>query len=1122
MYELPTEDDLLISIAQPLFAAFTSIAVIGLGTSQPELTSQYGHDNLRPGQVVTIAGNGERGYSGDGQDALDARLNVLLKISVGPDGSVYIADSWNKRLRVVSPDGTIDTVPGTRAERSPETDRPEVDGWIYSPSNVPLASAVGPDGSLYVAATEDIRRIEPDGTVTVIAGGGEQDPDVTGPAVDARIYEPTDIAVDAAGNVYLADELNSRIRKIDTAGIITTIAGGGDKPPAKGLAAVDIKARRPVNVAVDSKTNVYFTLESDPAVYKVDTVGVLTIITGTITDRRAEPSDELGDGGPAVEAKFSDHEGRSLAIDADDNLYLTDRGNRRIRMIDPDGIVSTVRPSMTDAVVSDRLDDLAVGPQGDLYFSSGSQVMMVVNGASTQADDQTESEGEPSWADEEPGTVVTVAGTESDPKEQLASLSPWALSPDAALGPHSVAVDSSGVIYYADTARHVVNMVNKDGTLTALAGTGEAGVAGDGGAAVDAQLDSPVGLAVDSDGNVYIADAGNGRIRKVNSEGVISTVAGSRKLGPDTADIPAGDGGSATKAVLAFPVDVAVAADGSLYVADRTMKRIRKIDKTGTITTLAGGGDLYAAKADNEPATKATLWDPSAVAVDQVGNVYFIEAGKPSVRMVRTDGVLVTVAGDSYRDENEGGFTGDGGPAVAAELNTPTDLAVGTDGSLYIADTYNSRVRKVGPSGVISTIAGTGEPRDGGDGEKAAKSSIDEPESIAVDTDGNVYFTGRRGDAIRRIDSEGTISTVVKAGDTDPDADRPDGIPALDADLGSRLAIAVDRDGRLYIADHEKGQLSVVDFDGVMSNLATPPNPLGLAAAFAITDGELYAVINGATVVRLYPDGDFVVRGPSPNPMFDGDWRVIDIAGGPDGVLYATTTDGQLLASEADGTVRPVPGLGDNGADDSGTADMAIVSVAAGPDGTIYVTDQTYGRVLTVDAEGEITTVAGGGDGGSSAEDIGDGGPATETTLEVPEDLVVDTDGNVYVSTYDGIRRVDTDGVITTIFETPTVTEGDSTRYFVPASLTLGPRGDLYFVDTSTQQVRVIVRPAEISDGGPGVGGFGWPLVGGVAGGVVVAAAAVALVLVQRRRRVTPEQNDSELSAAVPSSSSPE
>jgi sugar lactone lactonase YvrE len=282
--------------------------------------------------------------------------------------------------------------------------------------------------------------------------------------------------------------------------------------------------------------------------------------------------------------------------------------------------------------------------------------------------------------------------------------------------PLGVAVDSFGNLYIADTANNRVRMVNTSGTITTVAGNGTASFSGDGGPATSAGLWAPYGVAVDSLGNLYIADQSNNRIRKVAS-GTITTVAGNGSVGFG------GDGGLAVNAGLYHPAGIAVDGSGNLYIADQSNNRVRRVNTSGIISTLAGNG-LFGYNCNNGVATGLGLHAPYGVATDGSGDVFIGDYGNQCVRKVNT-GNITTVAG--------GGYGGDGVPATSASLADPAGVAVDGSGNLYIADLVNNRVREVlSPSGIISTLAGTGAAGFAGDGGPAASAVLYNPSGVAV------------------------------------------------------------------------------------------------------------------------------------------------------------------------------------------------------------------------------------------------------------------------------------------------------------------------------------------------------------------------------------------------------
>jgi sugar lactone lactonase YvrE len=324
-----------------------------------------------------------------------------------------------------------------------------------------------------------------------------------------------------------------------------------------------------------------------------------------------------------------------------------------------------------------------------------------------------------------PGTIVTVAGTGS-----AGFSADGVRALEARLdSPAGLALDARGTLYFADTFNYRVRKINPDGTLATVAGGNGPGFSGDGGAARAAKLSDPTFMTVDGAGNLLFSDVGNHRVRNVAPDGTISTVAGTGTGGYK------GDGGPATQARLNGPAGLAVDAEGNRFIAELFNQRVRKIDPAGVITTVAGGGTKKAGEADGGPATEARLGRVADVAVDTAGNLYLVDYDNHQVRKVDRQGKISTVAGTGLP-----GFSGDGGPATQARLTRPLQVAVDSAGNLFIADWGNYRVRKVAPDGTISTIAGNGTRRYTGDGGQATATGLRGPSELVIDADGNLYL----------------------------------------------------------------------------------------------------------------------------------------------------------------------------------------------------------------------------------------------------------------------------------------------------------------------------------------------------------------------------------------------
>ena len=615
---------------------------------------------------------------------------------------------------------------------------------------------------------------------------------------------------------------------------------------------------------------------------KISPAGVLTVVAGNGLCCSS------GDDGPATSASLTFPD--DVAVDAAGNLYIASFG--RIRRVSPDGIIATV------VVDGFSPNGLTVNAAGELYIADTLDHQIFKVNFSERI-------------------VTTVAGSGV---EGFSGDGGPATSASLALnflGLTGLAVDATGNLYVADTNNHRIRKVSPDGIITTIAGSGETGrftgggFSGDGGPAISALLDAPEGVAVDSAGNLYIADRFNIRIRKVSPDGTITTVAGNGDLGFS------GDGGPAINASLSFLSDVAVDAAGNLYVADSDNYRVRKISPNGTITTIAGNG-LFKFSGDGGPATSASLDAPFGVAVDSLGNSYIADTDNDAIRKVSPEGIITTVAGGI----GVRGFSGDDGPATAAALNEPFDVAVDALDNLYIGDAGNNRIRKVGLDGTISTVAGNGVDGFSGDGGPATSASLKSRLSVAVDTLGNLYIADTFNHRIRKVSTDGIITTVAGSGETGffGGGFSGDGGSATSALLNNPRDVAVGAAGNLYVADTNNDRIRKVSPGGTISTL--------------VGGGDIFG------------EG-----GPATDASLDG----------PEGVAVDTA-------------------------------------------GNLYIADTFHNRIRKVSFAGIITTVAGDGFGGFS----GDGDLSTRASLDLPRSVDVDATGNLYIadSDNDRIRKV--------------------------------------------------------------------------------------------------------------------
>lgn len=578
--------------------------------------------------------------------------------------------------------------------------------------------------------------------------------------------------------------------------------------------------------------------------------------------------------------------------------------------------------------------------------------------------------------------------------------------------PSGIAFDSAGNLFIADAGNHRIRVVTTAGTISTFAGNGVAGFSGDTGAATAAMLNDPAAVVVDPSGWVLIADSGNNRIRRVDS-GIVTTVAGT--------GIPgfSGDGGQATAAALNSPRGLAVDTSGNVYIGDSWNNRVRKVTGAGTIATVAGTG-VAGFSGEGGDATSAALNSPRGLAVDGTGALLIADLFNHRIRRVES-GVITSVVGTGVP-----GFSGDGGIPTGAALNFPTGVAVSPAGTIYVADNGNYRVRSVS-GGVIATIAGTGWPSFGGDGGLALAAQFDFVRDVAPDGSGGVYVADRNNNRVRRVDAGGLSSTIAGNGDATFSGD---GGAAAAASLRSPSGVAVGPDGSVYVADTGNHRVRKIS-GGVITTVA------GTGIAGSSGDGGI------ATSASLRSPEDVIV--------------------GPSGALYIADTGNRKIRRIAGGVISTVAGVGTTGsAGDGGPATSAQLATPSGiafdSAGVLFIADTGNHRVRKV-ADGIISTVAGTG----VAAFGGDGGAPTSAQLNFPVGVAVDATGKLFIADTGNHRiRVAESGTISTLAGTGLPGfggdggPGSAARLNFPRGLGLGPTGPLLVADSMNGRVRAV------------------------------------------------------------------
>jgi len=597
------------------------------------------------------------------------------------------------------------------------------DGGRAADASIRYLQGVATDatGNIYVSDADDhrLRRIDSSGRISTIAGNGL--PGFSGdggPATQARINTPYGLSVTPTGDIVFADLGNARVRKISRNGVIETLAGGGTKaiPPAGVfISPRDVKLIAPRNVLANSNGSLFISDFGANQVLEIRSDGNLTAL----------PLSAVTLNSPA-----------GLTLDSSGNLLVADSGNARVRRLFRDGRVDVLLSS-TNQVPLERPVGLARMPDGSLLVadtrgdylwkveSDGKAAIMPPGGRDVTVDPF--------------GNIITAGLTwlrRVNPQGIIDILIGPAFSRfrgdgGAALAarlnhPTGVAVDSKGNIYFADTANHRLRKLSTEGIVTTVAGSGEAGYRGDGGLATDSYLNRPTYVAVDAFDNVYLSDTGNHRVRVLIPGGVIQTVCGTGRTEFSN------DGIAARSAHLSSPMGLAFDLNGSLFIAEKDHHRIRRIDQAGKIFTVAGTS-IRGFSMDGQDALNAMMNAPGAIAIDGQSNLYWADTGNRALRVVdQPTGKIRTIVGDASGIEG---------------------IAVSSSGSVYYTDSNRHLVRKIALTGEVTTIAGraneNGFNADSGD---ATAVTLNEPFGIALAPDKSLIIADKLNDRLRRLE----------------------------------------------------------------------------------------------------------------------------------------------------------------------------------------------------------------------------------------------------------------------------------------------------------------------------------------------------------------------------------
>ncbi|WP_028982467.1 T9SS type A sorting domain-containing protein [Sporocytophaga myxococcoides] len=1011
------------------------------------------------GVVSTYAGNGVQGFANGNLSV--AKFSQPTDLIFSTDGIAYVADNGNHQIRKISTSGNVTTFAGS-------LDYGNVDGVGGSAKfNQPYSAVFDKNGNLFVTDefNHQIRKITPQGLVTVFAGNGVAGfADGTGTA--ASFNMPMGIDIDAQGNLYVADYLNSRIRKVTPQGVVTTVAGTGEEGFANGSAAT-AKFDRPSGLTLDASGNIYVADCYNYRVRKISPDGIVSTFAGNGTSAYTD----------GLSGKSSFRSVSDVEFGPDGALYVSD--NSCIRKIAPVSFkaFSSVQnyPSTNQSIaisatsLTGNLNILASdGYEVSLSSTSGfasSLNLTATNGSiiSVEIFIRISNTAKPGTNN---GTIsITSSGAQDVILNFTGETIPNTASPTimkgiyvstiaSGLKPVGVVADSDGNLFVADGSNHVIKKISKDGTITVLAGAGTSGFAD--GKGIEAKFSYPSGIAIAKNGDLYITDSNNHRIRKVTQDGEVSTIAGTGTSGSLE--------GAAASAQFYNPSGIAIDIYGNIFVADKNNSKIRKISTDLIVSTVGATSFNY----------------PSGVAADLNGNIYVADQSNQKIKKITADGTISIIAGTSagYLDGN----------ALSSKFNYPSALTVDAEGNIYVSDMNNYMIRKILPTGVVVTLGGSASSSGSVDG-VGTSAVFSSPQGLTTDLKGNVYVADVGSGKIRKLSAYQMPGLYGIQGSPSAKVD----FPVIAAALTNNLVVTGTANLEVSSYVSFLNSLSIIPTNGT-ANFTLSIRTKSTAPVGAIFDTIIVSSL-GAEILRIPVEAyvspmksvihfDPIVStlaGTATSGLQDGkgvDARFNTPYGlaldKNDNLFVADYTNHRIRKITPDGEVTTYAGTGTKGAANGPVATatfnnpQGLVFDAAG---NLYVSEYGNNVIRKITPDGIVSTFVGGSFSGNAD------GTGSQALFYNPSMMAIDVSGIIYLCDVGNnkIRKISPEGVVTSL-----------PFYFKnPKGIALDDAGNIYVVDNNYHQIVKITPNNEYSvfagggtSGADGVGssaGFYYP-----------------------------------------------